>query len=83
MKVVTDLEEKVVDTAKVRKELAMVAAAQCVEGFYLAQDQAQHFFPNLDLSSMGMFKEITPTGLVGPDDPSPQGWRELPELRRR
>lgn len=47
----------------------MAVAVQREYGFFLAKAQFRHLFNDLDLRLMGMFKVITPTGLVGPDDP--------------
>ncbi|XP_057447081.1 uncharacterized protein LOC130738916 [Lotus japonicus] len=52
-----------------REQAADIALDNRKRGFYLAKDQAQHLYPNFDFSAMGVMKEITAEGLVGPDDP--------------
>ncbi|XP_057418083.1 uncharacterized protein LOC130712265 [Lotus japonicus] len=52
-----------------REQAADIALDNRERGFYLAKDQAQHLYPNFDFSAMGVMKEITTAGLVGPDDP--------------
>ncbi|XP_057425793.1 uncharacterized protein LOC130719172 [Lotus japonicus] len=47
-----------------REQAADIAYDSRERGFYLAKDQAQHLFPNLDFSAMGVMKEITAEGLV-------------------
>ncbi|XP_057444602.1 LEAF RUST 10 DISEASE-RESISTANCE LOCUS RECEPTOR-LIKE PROTEIN KINASE-like 1.2 [Lotus japonicus] len=46
-----------------REQAADIAYDSRERGFYLAKDQAQHLFPNLDFSAMGVMKEITAEGL--------------------
>lgn len=55
--------------SNLRSEAVAAASEQREEGFYLAKDQVSHLFLNIDLSLLGMFKEITGTGLVGLNDP--------------
>ncbi|XP_057443477.1 uncharacterized protein LOC130735543 [Lotus japonicus] len=74
-----ELVEEKEKVAKARESAADEALEQREEFFYLAKDQAQFLFPNLDLSPMGMLKAITDVGLVGPDDPprlGPNLWAE-------
>ncbi|XP_057444128.1 uncharacterized protein LOC130736304 [Lotus japonicus] len=47
-----------------REQAADIAYDNRERGFYLAKDQAQHLFPNLDFSAMGIMKEITAEGLA-------------------
>ncbi|XP_057451821.1 uncharacterized protein LOC130743597 [Lotus japonicus] len=59
--------ELVMEKAKAteaREQAADIAYDNRERGFYLAKDQAQHLFPNLDFSAMGVMKEITAEGLA-------------------
>lgn len=62
-------EQAAAEKTALRNEVADAVSEQREEGFYLAKDQAQFLYPNIDLSPMGIFKEITETDLVGPDYP--------------
>ncbi|XP_057452945.1 uncharacterized protein LOC130744809 [Lotus japonicus] len=54
---------------RLRSEAAVAAASERDRGFFLAKSQVEHLHPLIDLSQMGAFKRVTPTGLVGLDDP--------------
>ncbi|XP_057433028.1 uncharacterized protein LOC130725827 [Lotus japonicus] len=64
-----ELSEEKAKAGEAREKAADIAYENREEGFYIAKDQAQFLFPNLDFSPMGVMKEITKDGLVGPDDP--------------
>ncbi|XP_057432458.1 uncharacterized protein LOC130725225 [Lotus japonicus] len=54
---------------QIRREAAFATANERICGFLICKAKVKHLHPNVDIEPLGVFKKVTPTGLVGREDP--------------